>query len=242
MFQSNNRNTTYIIILVVVVLIALANSSQNSLISTVISLPGVLIEITFHEFAHAFAADKLGDNTPRMQGRLNLNPLSHIDPYGIVLLIFAGFGWGKPVQINPRNFKNMTKGEIIVSLAGPLMNFLLSIIFSIIYCFAFMYVIENQSELNLYILSAIHSTIVINIGLGVFNLIPLPPLDGSKIFKNIMPLKIRIWLENNETIFYYLFIAIWITGISNYIITPIISFIYNIELSSIASLFGLIIK
>ena len=92
----------------------------NMLIGLLISLPAVLIAITFHEFAHAYAADKLGDETPRQQGRLNLNPLSHIDPIGFILLIFAGFGWGKPVQINPRNFNRdmpMKKAEAIVAAA-----------------------------------------------------------------------------------------------------------------------------
>ena len=96
----------------------------------------MLIAITFHEFAHAFVADRLGDDTPRMQGRVNLNPISHIDPVGFVLLLFAGFGWGKPVQINPRNFDrkySMEAGEAIVAFAGPLMNFILAIIFTLVY-------------------------------------------------------------------------------------------------------------
>ena len=79
---------------------------MDSILSTLLTLPGVIIAITFHEFAHAYAADKLGDYTPRSQGRLNLNPTSHIDPIGFILLLVAGFGWGKPVQINPRNFDN----------------------------------------------------------------------------------------------------------------------------------------
>ena len=107
----------------------------NMLIGLLMSLPAVLIAITFHEFAHAYAADKLGDETPRQQGRLNLIPLSHIDPIGFILLIFAGFGWGKPVQINPRNFNRdmpMKKAEAIVAAAGPIMNFILAILFTII--------------------------------------------------------------------------------------------------------------
>ena len=107
------------------------------LISLLISIPGVLVAITFHEFAHAFVADKLGDDTARREGRLSLNPLDHLDPIGSLLLLFAGFGWGKPVHVNPSNYTrkiSMEKGEAIVSFAGPLMNIILALIFSIIYC------------------------------------------------------------------------------------------------------------
>ena len=94
-------------------------TDKTALISLVLTLPAVLIAITFHEFAHAFAADRLGDDTPRRQGRLNLNPLSHLDLFGSIMLVFAGFGWGKPVEINPRNFnrnRNMSTSEAIVAL------------------------------------------------------------------------------------------------------------------------------
>jgi Zn-dependent protease len=121
------------------------------LYSLVLTLPAVLIAITFHEFAHAFAADRLGDDTPRLQNRLNLNPISHIDPVGFVLLLFAGFGWGKPVQINPRNFDrkySMEAGEAIVAFAGPLMNFLLAIICTLVYVgmykFAYEFISTSQ--------------------------------------------------------------------------------------------------
>ena len=124
------------LILAVFIITGLMGMTQDTLLNLVLTLPAVLIAITFHEFAHAFAASKLGDDTPGMQGRLNLNPLSHIDPVGFVLLLFAGFGWGKPVQINPRNFDrkySMEAGEAIVAFAGPLMNFVLAIIFTLIY-------------------------------------------------------------------------------------------------------------
>ena len=111
-------------------------NNTASLINLLLTIPGVLIAITFHEFAHAFAADKLGDDTPRLQGRLSLNPLAHLDPIGSLMLLFARVGWGKPVQINPTNFNrtiSMSKGEAIVSAAGPIMNFILAIIFCVVY-------------------------------------------------------------------------------------------------------------
>lgn len=125
------------ILLIVIVLMNLMSMSQLEWLALLLTLPGVLIAITFHEYAHAWAATKLGDDTPESQGRLNLNPLSHIDPVGFILLLFAGFGWGKPVQINPRNFDrkySLTAGEAIVAAAGPIMNFILAIVFTFVYC------------------------------------------------------------------------------------------------------------
>ncbi len=123
-------------LLAIFIITGLMGMTREGILGLLLTLPAVLVAITFHEFAHAFAADKLGDDTARTQGRLNLNPLSHIDPIGFALLLFAGFGWGKPVQINPNNFDrkySVATGEAIVAIAGPLMNFFLAIVFSIIY-------------------------------------------------------------------------------------------------------------
>lgn len=119
-----DKKSIYIMIAILLAL-TLVNMGTGSILATLLTLPGVILAMSFHEFAHAFAADRLGDSTPRNQGRLTLDPLKHIDPVGIFLLIFAHIGWGKPVQINPNNFSKVSreKGEAIVSLAGPLMNF-----------------------------------------------------------------------------------------------------------------------
>ena len=193
MFGFNIDRKFIYILLGALVLMSLMSYSSFDLLALLLTLPAVIIAITFHEYAHAYAADKLGDDTPRMQGRLNLNPMSHIDPVGFMLLMFAGFGWGRPVQINPRNFNRdvrMDKGEAIVSVAGPLMNFILAIVSAIIlgalYMFAPASFLMNTVGNIIYIL--LQELVVINIGLGVFNLIPLPPLDGEKIFRNILPL------------------------------------------------------
>lgn len=243
MFFYSDKRIIYVI-LAIFVIMGLMNFGTNNLLSLVLTLPGVIIAITFHEYAHAFAADKLGDDTPRNQGRLTLNPLRHIDPVGIVLLIFANFGWGKPVQINPRNFRkdiSMSKGEAIVSIAGPAMNFILAIIFSIIYCIVYKFagIQFIMSTLGYCILLAIQYTIMLNVGLGVFNLLPLPPLDGSKIFKNFMSYNVRNWIEEHEMIFYYIFLAIWITGLAGVIISPVINWIYSGIFNLVALLFGL---
>lgn len=231
------------IILGVMVVMNLAGMSQNYLLSLLLTLPGVIIAITFHEFAHAFAAYKLGDDTPKMQGRLSLSPLSHIDPVGFVLLIFAHIGWGKPVEINPRNFDkkySMSAGEAIVSVAGPAMNFVLAIVFTVIY---FIILKFAQSflltQIGIIVMTIIQTTIIVNIGLGVFNLIPLPPLDGSKIFRNFMSYNVKAWLDKYERVFYIVFLVLWITGIAGQLISPIISWIASGLINLIGLLFGI---
>ena len=244
MFGFNIDRKFIYILLAALVLMSLMSYSSFDLLALLLTLPAVIIAITFHEFAHAYAADKLGDDTPRMQGRLNLNPMSHLDPVGFMLLMFAGFGWGKPVQINPRNFNRnvrMDKGEAIVSIAGPLMNFILAIVSAIIlgaiYMFAPASFLMNTVGNIIYIL--LQELVIINIGLGVFNLIPLPPLDGSKIFINFMPYNWRRWILEHSQIFYYIFLAIWITGLAGIIIAPVINLLYSGLMNGVLAIFRL---
>ncbi len=226
-------------------------SQQGALKAFVITIPGILIAITFHEFAHAFAADKLGDDTPRRQGRLSLNPFTHLDLFGTIMLVFAGFGWGKPVEINPRNFNrdiSLNKAEAIVAAAGPIMNFILAILFEIVLCLMIKFVpdlyvvggdIFATSEMWRVVAQIVMSIISINIGLGVFNLIPLPPLDGSKILSGFLPYNARNWLDSHSQIFELIFIALWIVGILSLIISPLISIINNGITNLFLSMFGL---
>ena len=244
MFGFNIDRKFIYILLGALVLMSIMSYSSFDLLALLLTLPAVIIAITFHEYAHAFAADKLGDDTPRMQGRLNLNPMSHIDPVGFMLLMFAGFGWGKPVQINPRNFNRnvrMDKGEAIVSLAGPSMNFIIAIVSAIIlgaiYMFAPASFLMNTVGNIIYIL--LQELVIINIGLGVFNLIPLPPLDGSKIFINFMPYNWRRWILEHSQIFYYIFLAIWITRLASIIIAPIINLLYSGLMNGVLAIFRL---
>lgn len=231
MFGFNfDKRMLYILIGAVVVLF-MANMGTDGLMGLLLTLPGVVIAITFHEFAHAYSAYKLGDDTPVYQGRLNLNPLSHIDPLGLAMLIIAHFGWGKPVQINPNNFRgkySISASEAIVSVAGPLMNFLVALVFAIVYAviikFAgFQFMLTSMGNI---VLSIIQYTIVVNIGLGVFNLIPLPPLDGSKVLMHFLPYNAKVWFESKENIFYFAFLILFVTGIAGTIISPIINVIY----------------
>ena len=225
-----DRKTLYII-LGILVLISIFSMSRIEMLSMILTFPAVIIAITFHEFAHAWMADRLGDTTPRNQGRLTLNPTSHLDPVGFVLLMFAHIGWGKPVQINPNNFtSNKSKGtcEALVSLAGPLMNFIIAIVLS------FVYVIIDINNYNFYDTSIgsivdilLQVTIVVNIGLGVFNLIPLPPLDGEKIFRQILPYRVQEWLDTNYNTIYFVFMILWITGLLGTIVSPVIMVVQN---------------
>lgn len=244
MFRFNFDKRFLYVLLGVMAITTLMSYSQAELLALVLTLPAVIIAITFHEFAHAYVADKLGDDTPRMQGRLNLNPLSHIDPVGFFLLMFAGFGWGKPVQINPRNFNRnvrMDKGEALVSLAGPLMNFILAIIsaFALGALYMFSSASFYYSTVGTIIYILLEEILIMNIGLGVFNLIPLPPLDGSKIFLNFLPYNARRWVIEHGDIFYYIFIAIWITGLASIIISPVIDWIYSGLMNGVLAIFRL---
>ena len=245
MFRFGMDKRTLYIIIAIIVIFSLRRylTDTNALLSLVLTLPAVLIAITFHEFAHAFAADKLGDDTPRRQGRLTLNPLAHLDPVGSLMLVFAGFGWGKPVEINPSNFKrtiSMSKGEAIVAIAGPLMNLLLAIIFTFLYFIIVKFATAFcLTQVGLIILTLIQTTIIINIGLGVFNLIPLPPLDGSKVLKHFLPYKVRDWFERYSQVFYIIFVVLWVTDIAGIIISPVISTVYTGIVSLIGHLFGM---
>ena len=244
MFGFNFDKKTLYILIGVLVLLALLSYGTDGLFDLVLSIPAVLIAITVHEFGHAFAAYKLGDDTPLRQGRLSLNPLDHIDPLGIAMLLFVHIGWGKPVQIDPRNYNrniSVEKADAIVSFAGPLMNFITAIVVALIYCaiFKFAGVAFLTSNIGMIIMLILADCITMNIGLGVFNLIPLPPLDGSKIFLPILPYNAKTWFMQYEQVFYIIFLVIWITGIAGRLISPIIGQMTNWILSLAMTIFGL---
>lgn len=151
-------------------------------------IPSVIITITLHEFAHGYVSWKLGDNTPKITGRLSLNPLKHIDLFGALCLAIFHFGWAKPVQVNPAAYKNKKLGMVLVSLAGPAMNFVITFIamFGIgIIAKITPYVSMGAVGDYLYIL--FYYLAMISTGLGIFNLFPIPPLDGSKVLGAVLP-------------------------------------------------------
>ena len=155
--------------------------------SLVYTIPAALIAITLHEYAHGYVSYKLGDPTPKQMGRLSLNPFAHLDPIGTLCLIFFHFGWAKPVCVNPYYYKDQKKGMVLVGLAGPLMNFILAFISAL-----FMAIIIKKTggyvgSFTYYLFNFLNVCYVLNIGLGVFNLIPFPPLDGAKIVGGLLP-------------------------------------------------------
>lgn len=232
------------VILAILVLMSLRTMTGDYLTTLILTLPAVIVAITFHEFAHAWMADRLGDTTPRYQGRLTLNPLAHLDPVGFILLIFAHVGWGKPVQINPNNFtSNKSKGacEALVSFAGPAMNFIIAIILTAVSML--LTALAPQTFLYSYagnlIGILIYMTITVNIGLGVFNLIPLPPLDGEKIFRQILPYRAIEWLDRNAYTLNLIFLVLWITGLLSTIVAPVIEFVQSGIFWLVGSIIGL---
>ena len=244
MFGFNSDKKTLYIVIGILVLNSLISYGADGIFDLMLSIPAVLLAITVHEFGHAFAAYKLGDDTPLRQGRLSLNPFDHVDPLGLAMLLFAHIGWGKPVQIDPRNYNrniSVEKADAIVSFAGPLMNFITAIVFALIYCaiIKFAGMTFLLSNIGVVIISIISYIVTMNIGLGVFNLIPLPPLDGSKIFLPILPHNTKSWFIEHEQLFYFIFLIIWITGIAGRLISPIIGQIANLILDFAMKIFKL---
>ena len=231
MFGYGIDKKTLYIVAGILVIISLFSYGTDGIIDLLLSVPAVLIAITVHEFGHAFAAYKLGDDTPVRQGRLSLNPFDHIDPLGIAMLLFAHIGWGKPVEIDPRNYNrniSVEKADAIVS-------------FALIYCaiIKFAKITFITTTVGSVIMTMVAYIITMNIGLGVFNLIPLPPLDGSKIFLPILPRGAKTWFIENERIFYIIFLVIWISGIAGNMISPLISKMTSAILGIALKIFGL---
>lgn len=180
-----------------------------------ISLPGLFIAIIFHEVAHGYTAYKLGDPTAKEAGRLTLNPLKHMDIVGFICMLVFRFGWAKPVPINPNYFKNRKRDTILVSLAGPLINFVIAIISALIISMGF---IKNDIVMEILVI-----TLWYNIMLGVFNLLPFPPLDGSKIVASLLPVKYEYIFYKYEKYLYLVLVVLIITNTIDKILGPLIN-------------------
>lgn len=157
--------------------------TRFNLSTLLVSIPAILLCLTVHEMAHGYAAYLLGDATAKHDGRLSFNPLRHIDPIGFLCLLVAGFGWAKPVMVDPRNFKKPRRDMAIVAAAGPLSNFLLAFLLTILWLA--LSLLSNGVLLAAAQFFAVAASM--SIGLGVFNLIPIPPLDGSKVLLPVLP-------------------------------------------------------
>lgn len=175
----------------------LFSGNKDSIISILLSIPVIIFALSFHEVSHGYIAYKMGDPTARNLGRLTLNPLKHLDLLGTLSMLVFGFGWAKPVPINTRNFKNSRVGMALTGIAGPISNFILGVISCILFSIsntAYFYVLLNQKSES--IVSVIYTvtllfyiSAILNFGLMAFNLIPIPPFDGSRFFYLFLPKK-----------------------------------------------------
>jgi len=194
-------------------------------ISFIIIAVGLIISVTIHEFAHAFVADKLGDPTPKYQGRVTLDPRAHLDPMGTLAILIIGFGWGKAVQFDPYNLKNPKKDTALIALAGPASNIMLATIISIVI---------GVLSISGILLSILITIIFINVMLAIFNLVPIYPLDGSKIAQAILPkqmaLEYEIFMRRYGNLVLIGLILPWNgTGSPiSHLISPIIEFVTGI--------------
>jgi Zn-dependent protease len=194
-------------------------------------LPGIIIGLSFHEFAHAWVSDRLGDPTPRRQGRVTINPLAHIDWIGFLALVLVGFGWGKPVQIDPGYYKHRRRDEFLVGIAGVTMNLLIAVLFSIparLIVKSFNGAAVSDLVYNIYLM--IFYIVSVNIVLMIFNLIPCPPLDGWGLITQIFRLDRYSWwytVYQNGT---WILLALIVFNVTDLIITPLVSAILGVLL------------
>ncbi|WP_302441894.1 site-2 protease family protein [Colibacter massiliensis] len=200
------------------------------ILAMVAGIPGLIIAMTVHEYSHARTAVAMGDDTPRREGRLTLDPIAHIDPVGLLMLFIARFGWAKPVMINPGNFRNWRRGEILVAFAGPGANFLVA------FLAMGMIAMFNRFDVLLSsgMLLVLQLIVMYNINFAVFNLLPIPPLDGSRILTALLPQEWAYKLAGLERYSLLILIVLLMTNVLGAILIPVqrgILMLYQMVLS-----------
>lgn len=201
------------------------------IITKILMLPGIMIGLSFHEFAHAWVSDRLGDPTPRRQGRVTVNPLAHIDWIGFLALLLVGFGWGKPVQIDPGYYKHRRRDEFLVAIAGVTMNLILAIAFSIpAKAMVKMFGGAASSDLIYNIYLILFYIVSINVVLMIFNLIPCPPLDGWGIITQLFGLDRYSWWYKVYQYGTWILLALIVFNVTDLILTPLVSMILGVLL------------
>ncbi|MGL4849369.1 MAG: site-2 protease family protein [Clostridium sp.] len=210
----------------------------DKLLGIIYSVPAILLAFTFHSYAKGWMATKLGDPTPKLRGRMNLNPLTHIDPIGTLLILVCGIGWAKPMDIDTRYFKNFYKDDLKVSLAGPLANLMVAIVGAIIYAIFSVVILKMNMVGNITIIISImlKFIITINVNLFIFYLLPLPGLDGFNIFRDLSP---KNFYKYGEPLIQHQFLIL--IGII-LLAGPIISIPSHLILTGLQGLINLIIS
>lgn len=186
-------------------------------------IPGLLAAMVFHEYAHARVAVAMGDFTPRITGRLTLNPIAHIDPIGLLMLFFVQFGWAKPVMINPRNFKDWRRGDRLVSLAGPVANLVIAFV-----CLIIMTLAAKSGFQPHWFQAVMYLAVLYNINFAIFNMIPLPPLDGSKVLMSFLPNKMAYQMAGIERYSIFILIILMMTPFLGMVLIPLQRFILSL--------------
>ena len=192
-------------------------------IFALLSVTALLFSLTVHEFAHGWMAKKCGDDTAYMNGRLTLNPVAHLDPIGAISLLFVGYGWAKPVPVNLRNLRKPKRDIALVSLAGPVSNIIIALVTSVIY--TAVDVLLPVTRFTIILSAAFYITAILNVGLAIFNLIPLPPLDGSKVLACLLPGRVAAKYLMWER-YFYIFMLIMILGNRIPVVGDIIDFLW----------------
>lgn len=233
MFSFNSKDIKKILLITlgIIVFSKLISGEITEIIYTwLLSLPGLLLAMSVHESAHAYTAYKLGDDTAKKEGRISLNPFKHMDMLGLLSLLIFRIGWGKPVEYNPYkiNVKDIKKAEAKIAIAGPISNFILALLL----CFILRALTKvTPTGSKLIITNIITIAIIMNIGLGMFNLIPFPPLDGSKVFYKLYEGNFGTLVRNNQSIMTIIFMGLIFAGIIGKILIPINLKIFDIMMN-----------
>ena len=196
------------------------------ILSILLGLIPSLLCITLHELSHGFVAYKLGDDTAKSRGRLTLNPLKHLDPIGLLMMLVFHVGWAKPVPVNMYRFKNPKRGMALTALAGPVSNLLIAVVFMLLYGAA--YIPLGRSAVGYYFLQMLQLTAIISIGLGIFNLLPLPPLDGSKVLAVLLPDRQYDWLMRYERFGMLIIMALVCFGALSNVLDTAIGWVFQL--------------
>jgi Zn-dependent protease len=212
----------------------LVRNPAGALQTLVLMLPALLVAVTVHEVAHGWVADRLGDPTARLAGRLTLNPLPHIDPFGALAFVLAGFGWARPVPVNGRNLRRPLRDMALVAAAGPLSNFILA--FVALVALALVPDLVTSPFVADPLRGVLRYVYTFNLGLGIFNLIPLPPLDGGHFLPYFFPRASWGFLARLEQYGPLLLLLLVFSGATRYIMGPLIGLLHSFYLTILAAL------